>query len=168
MALVVCQECKAQISDQAKACPQCGAPIAKSTPAAKGNGGLNAVLIIVATIVALMVISPYITAYKKAKMTPEEIRLVDAAEAEKSNDMNARFVCTNFVRDSLKAPSTAEFQSSSEYLVKKQPDGSFAVAGIVDSQNSFGAKLRGAFACTVKPTSDGKWRLVEPVTMISK
>lgn len=32
MALIVCGDCKTQVSDQAEACPQCGAPVVAPRP----------------------------------------------------------------------------------------------------------------------------------------
>jgi hypothetical protein len=48
----------------------------------------------------------------------------------------------NFVKDNLKAPSTAKFSNEE---AKQDNAGNWTVSGLVDSQNSFGAMLRSSF-----------------------
>jgi hypothetical protein len=63
-------------------------------------------------------------------------------------------VCEDFVKDRLKAPSTAEFETS---VTGFGPE--YTVTGTVDAENSFGARLRNQFTCTVR--GDGEtWKLV--------
>lgn len=71
-------------------------------------------------------------------------------------------ICKKFVKDRLKAPTTATFRNyfekDGEVLVTAAPDGSYVVASSVDSENSFGAKIRSRFVCQVTP--DGStWHL---------
>jgi hypothetical protein len=63
------------------------------------------------------------------------------------------------VRNRLKAPAGADFSSCSENTAKRQPDGTWAVGGYVDAQNSFGAKLRNVFLVrlTFDSTRDPHW-----------
>ena len=56
--------------------------------------------------------------------------------------------CEDLVKESLKAPSTAEFDSSASGF------GTWTVTGTVDSENSFGAMLRSEFQCTVVVSGD--------------
>lgn len=64
-----------------------------------------------------------------------------------SDDYNNRFTairqCEELVKQQLKAPSTAEFNSSAS------GDGTWTVVGTVDAQNGFGAMIRSEFGCTV-------------------
>ena len=41
MALFACKECGKQISDQARSCPQCGAPVAQQTLRSDNNSALS-------------------------------------------------------------------------------------------------------------------------------
>lgn len=59
-----------------------------------------------------------------------------------------------FVPKRLKAPATAEFSGAS---VSGTGD-VFVVTGHVDSENSFGAKIRSRYTCTVRSSGD-QWRL---------
>jgi len=64
-----------------------------------------------------------------------------------SRGIEARTYCEDAIRDRLKAPSTAEFESS------YSGSGPVVVRGTVDAENSFGAMMRNTFQCTV--TFDG-------------
>lgn len=74
-------------------------------------------------------------------------------------------VCTKFVKDRLKAPSTAKFRNffekDGEVVVTSTDGVTFVVASTVDAQNSFGAMLRTSFVCTVINTGGSNWRLVD-------
>lgn len=56
------------------------------------------------------------------------------------------------VKEHLKAPKTAEFaeMSDAEAKYKINEDGSVLIRSYVDAENSFGAKIRTHFQCTVK------------------
>lgn len=41
MALISCKECGREVSDQAAACPACGAPVAQAAPAPEQNSGCS-------------------------------------------------------------------------------------------------------------------------------
>lgn len=73
-------------------------------------------------------------------------------------------VCTEFVKDRLKAPATASFrnyfQDDGEVLVTGGPT-TFTVTSSVDSENSFGAKIRSRFICEVRHVSGTRWQLVD-------
>lgn len=57
---------------------------------------------------------------------------------------NYKSLAENLVKQVLKSPSTAKFPSFSEYKFGKS-EGIVTVQGYVDSQNSFGATIRGEF-----------------------
>jgi len=52
--------------------------------------------------------------------------------------------CKNLVRERLRSPSSAEF---SGIELNNLDSKSFEIVGEVDSQNGFGAMLRGSFKC---------------------
>lgn len=66
---------------------------------------------------------------------------------------DAQRVCEDFVKDRLKAPTTAEFETA-----VTGGGGTYTVTGAVDAENSFGAKVRNQFTCRVR--GDGEtWHL---------
>lgn len=69
---------------------------------------------------------------------------------------DARFVCEEWVKERLKAPATAQFTDGS---VTGDAVGGFTIAGTVDSENGFGALIRGDWSCQIRyePSSD-EWR----------
>jgi len=72
-------------------------------------------------------------------------------------------MCKDFVKDRLKAPSSAKFrnffQDDGEVVVDGSGSGPYTVVSSVDSQNGFGAQLRTDFTCRVTNTSGDNWRL---------
>lgn len=67
---------------------------------------------------------------------------------------HAKVACRGMVQDKLKAPSTADFSNES---VARSGAG-WNVAGTVDSQNSFGAKVRSSYSCSITYSqSDHQW-----------
>jgi hypothetical protein len=70
-------------------------------------------------------------------------------------------VCKQFVRDRLKAPDGATWRDPFGDQVTYAGDGAgpITVAASVDSQNSFGAKLRSTYVCTVSKVGGDRWSL---------
>lgn len=64
--------------------------------------------------------------------------------------VSAQLACQRFVSSRLKAPSTASFAPFEELSISESGDSKFVVSGWVDSQNSFGAKLRTPYLCSVQ------------------
>jgi len=77
-----------------------------------------------------------------------------AVKGDKTDGFDAQVVCRDFVRDRLKAPSTADFSDVDH--TGSAP--TFTVTGNVDAENSFGAMLRMRFTCVVEDAGD-QWRL---------
>lgn len=65
------------------------------------------------------------------------------------NKYEAIRYCEDQIRDQLKAPSTAKFDSDSS-----DESSPFTVTGSVDAENSFGAMIRSDFQCTVTISGD--------------
>jgi hypothetical protein len=79
------------------------------------------------------------------------------------DDTMAFTMAQNFLRDSLRAPSTAQFASYSESSVTRSTQNdecSFIVRTYVDAQNGFGAQIRSTKRVEVIPTGGGGWKLV--------
>lgn len=73
-------------------------------------------------------------------------------------------VCTKFVKDQLKAQSTAEFpnefEDDGEVIITR--DGNvWTVDSQVDSENSFGGMVTTPFVCVVRHTGGTGYRLVD-------
>lgn len=71
-------------------------------------------------------------------------------------------ICSEFVRDRLKAPKTADFAEYKDEGTSVLKYGSaFVVNGYVDAENSFGANIRTQYVCTVKPVGGHRWQLLD-------
>lgn len=66
------------------------------------------------------------------------------------NQTVAEVACENAVRANLKAPSTASFSSNASDAGYRK----WTVSGYVDAENSFGAKIRTDYSCTVDITAE--------------
>lgn len=81
-------------------------------------------------------------------------------EPVSSNTSVRRFelcgLAEQFVKDRLKAPSTAKFQSCEDRSVSGA--GPYTVRGWVDSENSFGAMLRSNYSVTLTAIGDDRYR----------
>lgn len=73
---------------------------------------------------------------------------------DSSRGFEAEHYCKEFVKQRLKAPSTAKFQNTDH----SGTGSTFTVTGTVDSNNSFGAQIRSPFTCVVHRTSSS-WEL---------
>jgi hypothetical protein len=139
MALLNCKECGKEISSEAMSCPHCGARLQKSK-----NGCGIAALIVFGLIAVMVVISGIGN------------RIV--------GDETADNACTEahiLVSHDLVAPGSADFSYCSNDTAKKGSDGIWSVAGYVDSQNAFGAKLRSSFLVQLRYDAGVKqWRRV--------
>lgn len=72
----------------------------------------------------------------------------------KYDRFNAQVECEKFVTQRLKAPSTADFASMRDLKISGDGNGPWSVEGYVDAQNSFGAKIRSRYTCSVMFDND--------------
>lgn len=86
------------------------------------------------------------------------------AEREENSLTGAYLASQTFIKNSLKAPSTAKFAKygygEDPATVEKLYSGNYKVVIWVDAQNSFGAMLRYKYAVEVKPAGGDMWNLV--------
>lgn len=141
MAIAPCRECGKEISTEATTCPNCGA--ARRQTVVPGCLGWAAIAVFVLFVVG--VISSSLR--DNARIDADYI---DAC-------VQAHFA----IKERLKAPATAEFSDCTEVNAKKQPDGTWGVAGYVDSQNSFGAMIRSQWVIQMRPTPAGQWTVIK-------
>ena len=135
---------------------------------------------VAATFVALITYGAYV----ESKLTPEqkaaraEVQAASQAEDTKkaaeekaqddekacSSDVSAFVMSQTFVKQRLKAPSTADFPYISSDGVQTQYKGNCThqVLAYVDSQNSFGAKIRTKYYVKLKnEKGTDSWKLLE-------
>lgn len=79
-----------------------------------------------------------------------------------------------FIKQRLKAPSTADFGSmwngtyqDPDDCVSRTASNTYMAVGWVDSQNSFGAMIRTTFVVKLRDDKNGKWTLLEEPTLVS-
>jgi hypothetical protein len=78
---------------------------------------------------------------------------------------SAAVMCEDFVKERLKSPGSADFPgvTSPDYAktttLHNTKPWKYKVTGVVDSQNSFGAKVRSNYVCTVSTKDDKSWHL---------
>ncbi|MEV7827487.1 hypothetical protein [Microbacterium enclense] len=71
---------------------------------------------------------------------------------DSNNQYEAIAQCEDLVTARLKSPTSAEFDSSAS----SNGDRQWTVTGTVDADNSFGAKIRNTYQCSVRMIGDGK------------
>ena len=76
-----------------------------------------------------------------------------------ADNMTAYFASNDFVKERLKAPSTAKFPLFRQVNVTDLGGGRFRVSAYVDAQNSFGAQIRTNYTCVVKGEDSIHWIL---------
>ncbi len=108
--------------------------VLESSPNIKTENGLTALQVV-----------------EKIKVNLEEKkRQKEMAKKIKKLKSSAHFQSQWYVKKRLKCPSTAKFSWFYPEVVGYLGDGRFRVAGHVDSENSFGAKIRQNYLCVVK------------------
>jgi hypothetical protein len=133
MALQQCPECKGTVSSTANSCPHCG--YIKKSKGSKG-GCIPALIWIIVILIVFVFLIGVFTPSEVEKFTPTNDTAYHYAESK--------------IKDMLKAPSTADFPSYSERVGHVQRLGNeFTINSWVDSENSFGAKIRTKFSCKV-------------------
>lgn len=80
--------------------------------------------------------------------------------SKRPTETDAYFMTWEFVKSNLKAPSTAEFPYSNRAEIIATGINQWKVTAYVDSQNSFGAKIRTHYIATVRYIGNDEWELV--------
>lgn len=111
------------------------------TPTKQTNKAGGTAILIVFGLVVLCCVGVMIASMKGGDRAP--------------NGYDAEIACEKFVKDRLKAPSTAKFSN----VQHTGGGGRWTVTGAVDAQNSFGAMIRSNFTCSVRLDGD-TWYLV--------
>lgn len=127
--------------------------VSSQTKGGKPNS-LKGIIAILIGVVVLGVIFNKGCSSEEIKYTKEQQDSIYAAK----NQIMAKIMARNFVKDVLKSPASAEFENEKVWYLK---DSTFMVKGTVDSQNSFGAMLRSYFECKVKQVDRDNWIVLE-------
>lgn len=149
MALIECRECKHQISDQAQACPNCGAPVhpaaaaapaPAAAPAAPRNNGMRTVLVaIVVLVVAFLAYRIWNPTLQKAGIVPSARFAVDNAGGTEActtlGDYCVRVLCavTNIGDANGIARVAADFSEDSKVVATHRGTTQMLVPGQHDT-----------------------------------
>lgn len=145
MALIVCHECKAQISSEAKACPQCGAPVVSPSsvvPPYRGFGKVLSSLLMGIVVVGLV----YIVVIAPPSAPP---RSPSAQGVSDPFDQTGCSSSRRAVEARLTSPSSAKWVSCRSTT----SSGIQSVTLVVESQNALGAMVRSTWLTAVKDNS---------------
>lgn len=130
MALIKCKECGKEISDQANACPNCGAKPYKPS-------GCLAVFVAVAVLIVIFSLVPG---------TPKPPAPFDA-------EATVRGLCMMHIKGSLNDPDSADFEHSSSTVASKNGD-VWTVQRPVRAKNAFNATRRAIFECKYRQAAE--------------
>ena len=84
----------------------------------------------------------------------------EAHQAKQDQEKKDAYVyAREIVKEQLKVPSSAEFQKAYEVSVVEVGDAKYSFQFWVEAENSFGAKVRTTYNCTMQ-RKDGKWHLM--------
>lgn len=90
------------------------------------------------------------------------LALTACGSAPPADGVEATIMCEKFVKQRLKSPGSAEFSNAGETKVTTISGSApwkYQVVGHVDSQNSFGAKVRNTYDCTATTPDGETWNL---------
>jgi hypothetical protein len=74
----------------------------------------------------------------------------NSSSAKPNDESSMAFIqCKDFVKDNLKAPSTADLPFL-DYQATKVGDNHYIIKSHVDAQNGFGATIRNSFLCDLE------------------
>lgn len=137
--LVKCKSCDHEVDKTAKSCPNCGVSSPGRKPGDTAKGCLGVVVLVFLIGVILSTCSE--------DLTPEQ-----KAEKSCTDQYLATSMAQNFVKDRLKAPSTAEFVGSIGDGIQASYIGecTHIIIGKVDAQNSYGAPVRSNYVVQLK------------------
>lgn len=77
-------------------------------------------------------------------------------------DQSAAVMCEGFVEKRLKSPGSADFSGVTDTVITTLSDKKpwkYKVTAYVDSENSFGAKVRNDYVCTISTKDNKNWTL---------
>jgi uncharacterized membrane protein YvbJ len=149
MALVKCRECGKDVSTEAKACPSCGAKVAKYKEPKKPLSPIIKYSLI--GVVAFVFISTYIQ-----NQSPEHVQ----AEENHQDIGMAEVVCKMAFEKSAKNPNSVEWiRPERKFMFTNDEKTKALSTQPVRAKNSFNAAVKSVAVCNLEKTG-GKWELV--------
>lgn len=154
--IIKCPECGKDVSNKAETCPNCGVEVKN-----KGSTLANPFIVLCLFISCVLVIVMFVAVsqiYSDMVSTPKNPN----AWKTEDNKITAYLMMEDWVKDRLKAPSTAKFPRTTDYQshTTKLEGNKYQIHSYVDAQNSFGAQIRTYFKGTVQQISEDKWSLI--------
>ena len=163
MALINCPECKKEISDMAKICPNCGYPISSQTTqpvvtnpcetSASSQQQTNeqkSKNLNIGCLVSILVPVFFIFILVLAALISPPSGGSDLEGPHSKAE--AMTVAKLAIQERLKNPSSAKYGS---WKIEYNGNNKYTVTGWVESTNSFGATVRNNFIVTYTATSSG-------------
>lgn len=148
-----CKHCAMMIPKEAKICPYC-----------RKTQGWKPVTKILAFLVSLFIVITIIGTFTSQDTTVQITS--DQKTSEEDLPKRAFYKSQEYVKEHLKAPATADFPYYNSTSVKRVAGDAkgvmYEVVSYVDAQNSFGAKIRTNYKCSiVRVHANKSWVLAE-------
>lgn len=160
---MACAKCGWEQQDGLDECAKCGVIFSKiieetstNPPKAEKTNHLKVVSIYLLIAFFSMVLYSSMSAIGSMLVTPEKPKLpwhkIDASA-------EASIMMQDFVKDRLKAPSTASFKPGYSDSVTRLEGQKYRVEAWVDAQNGFGAKIRNFYIGEIEQIKKDSWEL---------
>lgn len=101
--------------------------------------------IVIIIMIILIIITAIVQTSKKQTIKDRQIKLGDVVILNENDKKILRSKTIEYIKQNLKTPSIAQFEEEFDYICNEE--NIIEVKGYVDSQNSFGAMIRGKFTC---------------------
>lgn len=138
-----CPHCAMMIPREARVCPHC-----------RKQQGLSSGMKFILGLILFLIIMAWIGSMSRGPGNGSSSSMEDRA-------FTAWAMHSVFIKNTLKAPSTADFAPKSESSVETVGPNTYKITSHVDAQNSFGAKIRNHYEITLKDNGPDKWQLID-------
>ena len=150
-----CRVCEQSIPEKSNFCPECGAKQKKD------NMLIKSIATIVITSLSCYLLFMVCSSITNETTVKEKKEIIVKDWKELDRKVSAYYMCMDWVKDRLKSPASADFQSVYDGRHNKtvRTNQRYKIESYVDSENSFGANIRTNFICITTQVSEGKWEL---------